>query len=153
MKKFSFFTGMPNDRKRYQLIFHNDNTFEFRNMDVQDGSLVLLDMESVKSAWPIFNSITLPFEGMTGIKRTKILPCIDSDILWDPFNKLDAGEKPEAGPALVKEWILTKVNAVRYRYQSKPPTSPIMNKLVLFSGICAVGMVMILAIVVMANQF
>lgn len=122
------------DRRRCQLIFHNDNTFEFRDLDIQDNSLIVKAADAVKQAWPVLNKLTLPFAGLNHIKRTRVLMCTDNDIIWDPFNRLSDDEKPEKGPDLIKDWITGKADAVRYRFQSKPPESSMMNKVIWFAG-------------------
>lgn len=133
---------------RMALFFYNDNTFEFKKLPVKDASVVITKGENIESAWPALNKLMLPFAGLKGIKRTKVLPICENDIIYDIFDKLEPDEKPNQGDGLVKEWIQKKAETIRYRHQAKPKVSSLVNRVVMFLGIALVAMVLMLIIIV-----
>lgn len=139
--------------QRTQMIFFNDNTFQFRKLPVRDAAVAIKNGEDIELAWPALNKLLLPFFGLPGIKKTKVLICCENDIIFDVFNRLSDDEKPETGPQLVKNWIKSKAETVRYRHQSKPKVSSLMNRVTLFLGASLVLMVLILGITALRGLY
>ncbi len=135
--------------KRTQLMFYDDFTVAFRELDIQDGAFVVKGTsDELTDAWDAPNKLILPFEGMGKLRKSAVIMCIESDIIFDPFNKLSDNDKPTIGPDLIKKRISKKAEAIRYRHQAKPGESLIMNRVTLFLGIAIIMEMLILGMMV-----
>jgi len=135
------------------LMFYNDNTFEILNLPVKDASLVVKSGVEIVKAWPILNKLTMSFSGLGSIKKQRVLVACENDIIFDPFDRLAAEEKPEKGSGLVKTWIQKKAETVRYRHQAKPKVGTLVNRVVMFLGISLTVEVLALFITVMRRIY
>lgn len=138
---------------RLVCLFYNDNTFEFKKLPVKDSSVLIKKGEDILAAYPLLNKCVMPFVGMTGIKRGRVLVACESDIIFDVFSRLADEEKPEKGPGLVKKWIQKKAETVRYRHQAKPKVSTILNKIIVFLGVGLLFMALGLFIAVLKGVY
>lgn len=125
---------------RKVLLFHSDDSFETMRLPVHDGSMVLKQGEVMTKGWPIVNKLMMRVNSVAlGYKKNeRIMIISETDIIEDPFNVLLPEEKPKEGPGLVKEYVKSKAESVLYRHQSKPKSTTIVNRIILFLGIALV---------------
>lgn len=130
--------GIPKE-KRTQLYFRDDGGFQFRKLDIEDTFLVEKnsDKEAVK-AWMMRYKLLRRFNGFGSIGADMVTISYARDIVFDPFNQLNASEKPEKGKALVKDFISKIAQAKCYQHERTAKGSLFTDKITLFLGITMV---------------
>ncbi len=140
------FTISMGTGKRLQLIFYNDNSFQFRELPIVDASLIIRKGKDIMLGWPSFNKLLKEFPGLGNIKKTKLLLSCENDIVWDEFNQLEDAEKPEKDKGLINKWVQKRAETVRYRHQAKPGKETTMDRVVLFLGVALMVQVLFWAL-------
>lgn len=141
--------GMGKREYRTQLLFHDDNSFEFRVLPIQEAALVEYKQDRIVRAYPIFNRLTKTFPGYKRLKACRLMLCYVRDIILDPYREVDTsgnGAEPEIEGETVKDWIRSRAEATVYRVQNMKRKITAMERLTLYGFIIAV--LMALAIVI-----
>ena len=130
--------GIPKE-KRTQLYFRDDGGFHFRKLDVEDTFLVEKDQnkEAIK-AWMLRYKLLKRFNGYKNIGADMVTISYARDIVFDPFNQLNASEQPERGKQLIKDFIKKIAEAKCYYHERTAKGSTLVDKMTLSLGITMV---------------
>lgn len=134
--------------KAIQLLNHDDGTFEFRQVEIEDATMLEKKDEEVYKAWPHFYGLQYPFYGYKNISAGMVSICFDRDIIVDEFNILADSEKPAKGNSLVKDWITKKAESRRYKMQNKPTNMLLLDKISIFLGSAIIIQLLIIGLAV-----
>jgi len=134
MGLFSGIIGTPKEQ-RTQLYFRDDGSFLFRKLDVEDGFLVEKNKaKEIIKAWMMRYKLLKRFDGYKNISADMVTLSFARDIVFDPFNQLKEGEKPDKGADLVKGFVRKIAEAKCYKHEQTAKGSLFMDKLVVFLG-------------------
>jgi len=134
MSVFSGILGTPKEQ-RTQLYFRDDGGFQFRKLDVEDGFLVEKNKaREIIKAWMMRYKLLKRFDGFKSISADMVTLSFARDIVFDPFNQLKEGEKPDKGAVLVKSFVSKIAEAKCYKHEQTAKGSLFMDKLVVFLG-------------------
>lgn len=125
--------------KRTQLYFRDDGTFIFRKLDIEDGFLVEKNAQKdIVKVWMMRYKLLSSFDGYKGIGADMVTLSFARDIVLDPFNQLNEGEKPDKGDSLIKSFVTKIATAKCYKHEQTAKGSLFIDKLVLFMGLTMV---------------
>lgn len=120
--------------KRTQLYFRDDGSFIFRKLEVEDGFLVERKNGEIIKAWMMKYNLLIRFDGAKGISSDMVTISFARDILFDPFDKLKLGEKPDKGNKLIKTFVSKIAEAKCYRHELKAKGNNMVDRIVIFMG-------------------
>lgn len=86
---------MLGKEKRTMLYFREDGKFKFEKKEVEDTFLVERRNGRAIRAWAMYYKLLLPFTGYKGIKSDMVTIGYARDIVFDPWDLVEAKEKPE----------------------------------------------------------
>lgn len=158
-------TGPPKE-KAFQLHFRDDNSFEFRQLDIEDTFLIEKDKEEIKRGWKHFYRNQFPFAGYKNMKRGQVTLSFDRDIILDPYgiiaNDVDNPEKREktvidmfGGETKLKgtrAWLSDVGEARRMKMMANRAKNNNYDKIILFLGCGLVIQLLILGIEVLMRM-
>ena len=124
----------PPKEKRTQLYFRDDGSFILRKLDVEDGFLVEKIKGEIRKAWMMRYKLLKRFDGYGGIGADMVTVSYARDIVFDPFNQLKDGEKPDKGDSLTKDFVSKIASAKCYRHELSAKGSLFVEKIFLFLG-------------------
>ena len=131
MGLFSGMLGTPKEQ-RTQLYFRDDGAFQFRKLDVEEGFLVEKSKGEIIKAWLMRYKLLKRFDGYKSISADMVTLSFARDIVFDPFNQLKEGEKPDKGAELVKGFVRKIAEAKCYKHEQTAKGSLFIDKLVVF---------------------
>lgn len=119
-----------------QLKIRDDGDFVFRELDIIDSFLVEYDgQNNAKKAWMMPFKLLKNFNGLKGVfKAGRVIVSYERDIVYDPYNQLGPGEKPEQGREIKKKYVTKIAEGKCYQHEHSHKTSFFMDKFVIFLG-------------------
>lgn len=130
--------GIPKE-KGTQLYFRDDGGFQFRKLDIEDTFLVEKNSDNVAiKAWMMKYKLLKRFNGFGNIGADMVTVSYGRDIVFDPFNQLNKGEKPEKGKNLIKDFVKKIATAKCYQHERTAKGSIFTDKVTLFLGLTMV---------------
>jgi len=136
-------TGTPRE-KGVQMLIRDDGTFLFRNMPIEDKSLIEKDGNGQPlAAYELNQTLLKDFKG-TKTKGMTLPPgpltvSYIRDIRYDPMNEThDVNEKEKGAGKLNKTFVKDRAEAKIYQHAKKPPTNILFNKAVVMLGIVTI---------------
>lgn len=131
--------GGPAKEKGTQLYFRDDGSFIFRKLPIEDTFLTeKTNGGEIIKAWLLRYKLLRNFDGYKNIAADKVTVSFARDIVFDPFNQLNTGEKPEQGEKLIKDFISKIAEAKCYMHEHTAKGSLLADKIVWFLGITIV---------------
>ena len=99
-----FFLGKE---KSMMLYFREDRKFKFEKKEVDDTFLVERRNGRAIRAWAKYYALLLPFTGYKGIPADEVTIGFARDVVFDPWDLLDARQKPETTKLMGQEkpWV------------------------------------------------
>jgi len=130
--------GPPKER-RTQLYFRDDGKFTFRKLFIEDTFLIEKVRDDIIKGWKHFYKLQFPFAGLKGIPADMVTLGFDRDIVLDPYNIVDAKDKPDKHKKINEnKWITDVADGQRYKAQNKPHSMFMADKLTIFLGVATV---------------
>lgn len=125
--------------RAWNLHFFDDDTFIFRQLEVEKGWLIERDNQGKAcSAYMLPYKTRKQFEGYGKIPSCRLTLTYSRDILFDCFNQLKVEEKPEKGKGLKEKTMSGIASATLYHHEVEAKPTSSVDKMILFTGIVAV---------------
>ena len=136
-----FAINNPKD-KGLQLLFRDDESFEFRKLSLEDSCLVEKGTDQLPMrGWKHFFSTQLSFRGFKNITAGPVTISCMRDFIMDPFNQIPETASPSEGGKPksssdndIRKWTARIAEQKRYQVTSKRPNQAIIDKMIWFLG-------------------
>lgn len=127
----SWFLGSNSgNSRRTTLHFHDDESFEFRKLQILDTFFIKKEGDKVVEAWCHFFKTQFNFSGYKDISGDAVTITHQRDILYDPYNILGVTEKPKINGSLDQAYISRIANTKIHEAQKQKKKSTMMDKVV-----------------------
>ena len=136
-----------NVEHKTQLYFHDDGSFQFRNLQVEEACLVEKEEGKFIKAWKHFHGGQLRFDGRKGVFGAAMVSLgFDRDVILDPFNRVPVLETPGGKPAKtdtsIRKWLALIGESQRHKIMSKPTNMLLIEKITIILGVLDILMLL-----------
>lgn len=117
-----------NISKRTQLYFRDDYKFCFRKLPVFAGALVRKSGDNYIEGWEHYYNNQFMFDGYKDIPGDMVTINSERDIIFDPYNIIDAEKKPKLHGELNQKHIKQIATTAIYENQKQKKKGLLMDK-------------------------
>jgi hypothetical protein len=122
--------------QKIQFFLHDDDTVEFRRLEVDFTVLIERVNDRVRAAFKHFYKLEYDFEGYKNLPAGKVSLGFPRDVVCDLFNTLDESkDNIQKGVNLDRKWITDISKNAFYKAKLQAAPSFFMDK---FTSICIV---------------
>jgi hypothetical protein len=143
--------------KRTMLYFKENGHFKFEKKEVEDSFLLEKKNGRVTRAWEDLRSLHLPFAGWKGIPRDEVALQHSRDVLFDPFDRMPANDRPMIYVSKKLEtrgltaWISDITQTQQYKRQEESSKKMAQTTQMILLAVPACLMVLAAVIVILVN--
>jgi hypothetical protein len=137
---FDFVNNGSTKEFKTQLMFYDDDSFEFKKRPFKDSCLVEEKDENIVRAWRHFFGTEKRFTGYKTIKTGNVVLACNRDFILDAFEEVPEttnpsdGGKPKKDDASIRLWTRQIAESQRYKVITKPLNMLLWNKITIFLG-------------------